>query len=210
MKRRFVRFIVLSALGCILGAGFALMQKPEGAVVKDTSSTPVAGVPVGGAFSLVDHKGQPVTEKSWPGKKLLVFFGFTHCPDICPTSLQKIAAVMEKVDPKGQKIVPLLITVDPARDTPKVMADYVKNFSPLIVGLTGTPEQIKSVEAAYKVYTAKREEKPTHEHAEGHAGGHNDYMVDHSGYIYLMSPENSLLHIFSMNDSAEEIIAKIE
>lgn len=180
----------------------------------EAAAPAVAGVQPGGAFSLVDKAGQPVTEKSWPGKYKLVFFGFTNCPDICPAGLTKLAALMQSYDPKGDKLVPLFITVDPARDTPAVVGEYASKFSPLIVGLTGTEEQIKAVQSTYKVYAAKRTEPaaPAHDGHEGHDGmdmGQN-YGVDHSAYVYLMTPDDQLLEVFGADETAEAMVAKIK
>jgi cytochrome oxidase Cu insertion factor (SCO1/SenC/PrrC family) len=203
----FLRFIVLAAIGFVLGGALALFQGrniPAATVVSAATSkpAPMAGVQVGGAFSLVDHTGKPVTEKSWPGKYKLVFFGFTHCPDTCPATLQKMTVVMQQLDPQGGKIVPLFITVDPARDTPAVMAKYIAVFNPAIVGLTGSEAQIKSVEETYKVYAAKRPSQSNEEYAE--------YMEDHSAYLYLMSPDDKLLHTFAFDEPVEAMITKIK
>ena len=160
------------------------------------------GVSVGGPFSLTDHTGKPVTEKSWPGKYKLVFFGYTSCPDTCPTTLQKLTAVMQQLDPKGEKIVPLFVTVDPERDTVKVLAEYMTHFSPFIVGLTGTEAQIKGVEESYKVYAAKQPGQSKDDYA--------GYMEDHSAYIYLMSPDDKLLQTFGFDETAEATIGKIK
>lgn len=201
MKSNWVRFLILAITGFGLGAALAMLQTKSPPAVKVTQ---VAGVQVGGAFSLVDHKGQPVTEKSWPGKYKLVFFGFTHCPDICPAAMQKMTVVMETVDAKGQKLVPLLITVDPARDTPEVMAAYVGNYNPHIIGLTGTEAQVKAAEDTYKVYASKVPAS----HGAHDMGDH--YMTDHSGYVYLMSPDDKLLETFSAEETAESMIGKIK
>jgi protein SCO1/2 len=158
----------------------------------------VSGVTVGGAFTLTDHKGNVVTEKSWPGKYKLVFFGFTHCTDVCPAALQKIAAVMENYDAKGEKLVPLFITVDPEHDTQAVMAAYVGGHNPNILGLTGTPEQVKAAEDAYKIYAAAP------------AAGASNAMTDHSSYVYLMSLDDKLLEVFGSDKTAEDMIAKIK
>lgn len=205
-----IRFIALAVICFVIGGFFALVQTPAPQTGAAEQAKPaVAGVPIGGAFSLTDHKGNAVTEKSWPGKMTLVFFGFTNCPDICPTGLQKITTVMEAVDPKAEKVVPILITVDPARDTKEVMAAYVANFSPTIVGLTGTQAQIDQAVSAYKVYAAK-EEEPAHEHGgDHHNHGAPQYTVNHSGYMYLMSPEGKLLEIFKTDETAEAMTAKI-
>jgi protein SCO1/2 len=215
MKNRLIRFIVLSALGFVLGAGMALWQKKgelqaavlgsAAVVVSETTSQEVAGVQagvhVGGPFSLVDQNGKKVTEKSWPGKYKLVFFGFTHCPDTCPATLQKFSVVMKKFDPKGEKIVPLFITVDPARDTVKTLKSYLSSY-PLIVGLTGTEKQIDAAEQSYKIYAARTPGQSNEDHAE--------YMEDHSAYIYLMSPDDKLLQTLPPDDPAEAMIGKIK
>lgn len=228
MKSGWVRFLIVAVLGFVLGGGFALTQKyiqltrAPATVIKQKSpvpapvatpatpaAEPVAGVPVGGAFSLTDHKGAAVTEKSWPGKYKLVFFGFTHCPDICPAGMQKLSAVMENYDAKGEKLVPLLVTVDPERDTKEVMAAYVGNYNTHIIGLTGSKEQIAQAVDAYKVFSSKIMPEATHD--ADHAGDHSaNYMVDHSGYVYLMSPDDKLLETFSSGDTAEAMIAKIK
>lgn len=200
-----IRFIALAVICFVIG-GFLALTQPQARLPQQQE---VAGVPIGGAFSLTDQTGKAVTEKSWPGKYTLVFFGFTHCPDICPAGLQKIAAAMEKMDPKAEKVVPLFITVDPARDDVKTMAAYVATFSPTIVGLTGTQAQIDTAVSAYKVYATV--EKEDHDH--GH-GGHEDMAdmpkVNHSGYMYLMSPEGKLLETFGANTTAETLIERLK
>lgn len=171
----------------------------EDAPVSAPAAVSTTASSVGGAFSLTDHKGNAVTEKSWPGKQKLVFFGFTHCPDICPAAMQKLSAVMDSYDAEGAKLAPLFITVDPARDTPEVMASYIAGFNKSITGLTGTEEQIKAVESVYKVYASK-------------AAGTTpeDYMMDHSAYIFLMSPDDQLLEIFDSEATAEGMFEKIK
>jgi len=202
--KSYLRFIVLAVAALVLGGALALMQSRPATVVSATKSAdaPMPGVSVGGPFSLTDQTGKPVTEKSWPGKYKLVFFGYTRCPDTCPATLQKLASIMQQFDPKAEKIVPLYITVDPERDTPDVMAKYVANFSPVIVGLTGTAAQIKGVEEAYKVYAAKEPWQSKGDYAE--------YVEDHSAYVYLMSPDDKLLQTFSFDDPAATMITKIK
>lgn len=174
----------------------------------------VEGVKIGGAFSLTDHKGNAVTEKSWPGKYKLVFFGFTHCPAICPAAMEKIGLVMEKADPEGTKIVPLFVTVDPERDTPEVMAAYIANLNKNIVALSGTRAQIDQAVDAYKVFAA-RVQTAAEYNAElasesGAANPDADYMMDHSAYIYLMSPTDEMIAFFRMEDSAEAVLEKVQ
>jgi cytochrome oxidase Cu insertion factor (SCO1/SenC/PrrC family) len=206
--KSFLRFLALAITGFALGGAVALMQSRSPAPVavisetKPAAGAPMPGVAVGGSFSLTDHTGKPVTEKSWPGRYKLVFFGYTHCPDTCPATLQKFTAIMQQLDPKGEKIVPLFVTVDPERDTAPVLAKYVANFSPTIVGLTGAPAQIKAVEETYKVYAAKQPGQSKEDYAE--------YLEDHSAYVYLMSPDDKLLQTLSFDETAEGMIGKIK
>lgn len=170
-------------------------QLKQGEVVQNAPPMPKeAGSSVGGAFSLTDHNGQAVTHQSWPGKYKLVFFGFTHCPDVCPAALDKITTALNALGTDAEKIQPLFITVDPKRDTAEVMKAYVASYHASITGLTGSEEQIKAVEDAYKVYAAK---------APG--GDAAYYMMDHSGYIYLMSPDDRMVKILRSSDPAEKL-----
>ena len=154
---------------------------------------------IGGPFTLTDQNGKRVTEKDFRGRYTLVFFGFTNCPDICPAGLQLIAAALDKVGAKADKVTPLFISVDPARDTPQKLAGYVKNFSDRLVGLTGTPEGIAAVARAYRVYYQKtpNESAPS------------DYGMDHSSIIYLMGPDGEYVTHFTPMTSLDEMVAKL-
>ena len=153
---------------------------------------------VGGPFQLVDQDGNAVTEQTYKGKLMLIYFGFTYCPDACPTALGVMGAALDKLDVAAERVVPILITVDPERDTPQVLKDYVSNFHPRMVGLTGTPEQIAQVAKAYRVYYQK---------AAGATGG--DYLMDHTLLIYLMDGEGKYLANFSASATPDDIAAKI-
>lgn len=154
---------------------------------------------VGGAFSLIDQNGHPVTEKSWPGKYLLVFFGFTNCPDVCPVTLDKLTAVLHQLgDDDADKVQTLFITVDPARDKPNVLKDYVGHFHKSILGLTGSEDQVKAAEQAYKVFTAR------HDSPNGH-----DYSFDHSTFVYFMAPDGTLAEIIHTEDKPSDIADRI-
>lgn len=144
-----------------------------------------AEMDIGGPFTLTDHHGKTVTDKSFLGQYLLVYFGYGYCPDVCPTELANIAAAMDALGAKAGKVTPLFITVDPERDTPAFLADYVANFYPRMIGLTGTPEQIKAVAKAYKVYYAKSK-RP----------GEKEYLMDHTSFVYLMGPDGRFLSLF--------------
>ena len=141
--------------------------------------------PVGGAFALIDHTGKPRTNEDFSGKLMLVYFGFTYCPDICPTDLQNIGLALDQLGSAGETIQPLFITVDPERDTPAHLAEYVSMFHPRLIGLTGEAEAIRTAADAYKVYYAK---------VPNERG--DDYTVDHTAFIYLMGADGKYLGFF--------------
>lgn len=146
----------------------------------------------GGPFTLVDQNGKTVTDKDYAGRYRLIYFGFTYCPAICPTELQKITAALTLLGDKGKKIQPLFITVDPERDTPEKMKGYVTLFHPSLIGLSGTRAQIDQVLKSYKIYAAKAQDP-----------GMTEYTMDHSSLIYFMAPDGRLLRIFKIDDTAQ-------
>lgn len=158
---------------------------------------------VGGPFSLTDHTGKRVTEKDFLGKNLLVVFGFTYCPDVCPTELQVVTAALENLGARADTIQPIFISIDPERDTPDVMKQYISNFHPRFVGLSGTQEEIAAVAKAYRVFYSKVESKT----------GPVDYLMDHSSVIYLMDEKGKFLKHFSYTTDAatlaEAIVAAV-
>lgn len=162
---------------------------------------PGIGMYVPGTFTLKDENGEEVTEKSWPGKYLLVFFGFAHCPDICPVTLDKMAKALEKLGPLAAKVQPLFITVDPARDTPGALKDYTGKFSPELVGLTGTEEQVKDAMESFKVYAQR---------AAGETQTEAEYNIDHSAFVYFMSPENRLEEVLRIEHSTDTVVERIK
>jgi len=135
------------------------------------------GVSIGGAFTLTDQDGRTRTDRDFRGRWLLVYFGYTYCPDTCPTTLQEIADAFRKLGPGSRDVVPVFITIDPARDRPAVLRKYLAAFGPEFVGLTGTPGQIAAVAHAYRVYYAR------------HPLPGGGYAVDHASAIYLMAPD---------------------
>lgn len=149
---------------------------------------------IGGPFELVDQDARPVTEADFKGKFLLIYFGYTYCPDACPTALGVMAAAIGKLDVAGERVTPMLISIDPARDTPQALKDYVGNFHPRMVGLTGTPEQVAKAAKAYRVYFQK---------ASGATGP--DYLMDHSNLIYLMDADGKFLTFFGPQATPDEV-----
>jgi protein SCO1/2 len=156
---------------------------------------------VGGPFQLTDQSGKRVTDEDFRGRYMLIYFGYSFCPDVCPTTLSVMAQALEKLGAKSAQVAPILITIDPERDTPKVLEDYVKAFGPSFVGLTGNVAEIKDVEKKYRVYAVK---KPLE-------GG--NYGMDHSSVIYLMGPDGKLVSFYdeaiSPDDLAKELKQKI-
>ena len=155
---------------------------------------------IGGPFSLVDQDGRTVTDADLKGKPTLIYFGYTFCPDVCPTTLLLMETAAEKLGPDGPKKVNLVfITIDPDRDTPKLMKGYVSNFGPTIEGLTGTPEQIAAVAKAYRVYYQK---------VPGKDGA--PYLMDHSSIIYLLDRRGRFVTHFTDQSKAETIAAAVQ
>jgi protein SCO1/2 len=185
----------------------------------DSASQPALYTPLspptrGGPFSLVDHTGRAVTDKDYRGRFMLVFFGYTYCPDICPTELQTMSEAMDALGEAGGKVQPIFISVDPERDTPEVLADYVDVFHPRLVGLTGTPEQVaaaaKVYHAAYmKVPLPSAEPSAEGGEASAEGGDSDDYGMAHSVTTYLVGPDGRVLASYPRGtrskDMAEDI-----
>jgi protein SCO1/2 len=150
---------------------------------------------VGGPFTMLNHRGEAVTEKSFAGKPMLLFFGFTFCPDVCPTELQVMAAALAALGDKGSDIQPLFVSIDPERDRPDVMAAYVGNFGDRFVGLTGSPEQVAAMAGAYRVFYSKQENQARPA----------DYLMDHSSIIYLMDGNGKFLKHFTYSTDAQAL-----
>jgi len=150
---------------------------------------------VGGPFELVDQTGKTRTDADFRGKLMIVYFGYTYCPDICPTDLMQISLAVDKLGAAGEEVQPLFISVDPERDTTSVLADYVSMFHRRLIGLTGTPEQIRAVADSYKAYYAKYSPPD---------GG--VYLIDHTGFVYLMGRIGEYLGFFPPGTSADRMV----
>jgi len=181
---------IVFALGAA-GLAAALLHLQGG------SQTATQASSVGGPFSLVDQDGRAVTEADMKGKPHLVFFGFTHCPDVCPTSLYEMTQALDALGADAEKTEAFFVTVDPARDTPEAMKAYLKSFSPRIRGLTGTQEQVDGMVKAYKVYARKQPLE----------GG--DYTMDHTAVVYLMDRNGNFVAPLNLKRSPEEVAAEI-
>ncbi len=187
----------------VVGAAVYFMQDDRSSMPTVTQTGQSGKALIGGPFELVDGSGRTVTDKDFRGKYLLVFFGFTHCPDVCPTALSEIALTLDALGEVADKVQPLFISVDPERDTPELMGEYVAQFHPRIMGLTGSPDQVADVAKAYRVYYKKS--IPEEEI------GKEDpfYVMDHSAITYLMSPDGDFLKHFSHGTAPDEMAAAI-
>lgn len=197
--------VLLAALAVAIVAAIWLWRFADGSTITQGKSGEAGAVQssgqalIGGPFTLTDQTGKTVTEADYKGKYMLIYFGFTFCPDVCPTELQVMAGAAAKLGAKAADVQPIFITVDPERDTVKELAVYVKQFDPRLIGLTGTPEQIAKVAKEYRVFYQKVEDKETP----------GDYTMDHSSIAYLMGPDGSFLTFFPPGVSPDEMAAKI-
>ncbi len=167
----------------------------------DTYSTPTASensrALIGGEFELVNNMGEPVTNKTFNGKFMLVYFGYTYCPDVCPMDLQIMSDSLKYLNAEQLKqITPVFVTIDPERDSMEIMSEYIKFFHADLVGLTGTVEQIENIKKVYKVYAAKADDS-------------DDYLVDHTAYTYLMDKNGIFLQHFNHGEDPEVMASKI-
>lgn len=209
---KITRVLSWIALGLIsllvVGFGLVSIQPKTGLrVMAGLSSTvnasadtiqPPEGVPIGGPFRLKDEHGRELTDAEYRGRWMLVFFGYSNCPDECPLTLQKMAAALKGLGPLADRVAPLFITVDPARDTSSRLASYLANFDPRIIGLTGSSQQIAKVSSAYRVYYST---------ADHEASGAD--LVSHSTFLYLIDPRGKLSALFSQDITADRLAAAL-
>jgi protein SCO1 len=153
---------------------------------------------IGGPFQLTDQSGATVTDKSLQGRPTLIFFGFTHCPDVCPTSLFEISEVLRAMGPDADRVNAYFISVDPERDTPAAMKDYLSSFDPHLKGLTGDPEVMAKVTTEYRVYAKKVPLKD------------GDYTMDHTALVYLMDRDGRFVAPFNLKQAPEQAAAELK
>jgi protein SCO1/2 len=193
-------FLPLLAPLTLLVAGCG-SSDPSGG--QPAAQAPLAGAKIGGPFRLTDSRGRAVTDRDFAGRYRILYFGYTFCPDVCPTDMQAIAAGLKLLDTrapaKAKTIVPIFITVDPERDTPEVVGRFAAAFDPRIVGLTGSPAQIDAAKKAYAIWSAKGEAAP--------GGG---YLVNHSRQVYLMDPDNKPLALVPADEGPEAVAKTLD
>jgi cytochrome oxidase Cu insertion factor (SCO1/SenC/PrrC family) len=189
----------MAALTLLLGVGIiaapSLAQSPpERSAAELMDAVMWNREPIGGAFALTDQNGARRTDADFRGKLMLVYFGFTYCPDICPTDLQQMGLALDRLGPAGEMVQPLFVTLDPERDTAEHLKDYMPLFHPRFLGLTGDAAAIEAAARAYRVYYKKVERDDK-----------TDYTVDHSAFIYLMGRDGEYLGFFPPGTSAERL-----
>jgi protein SCO1/2 len=212
---RIVRWVATGLLVIVLigwGAAWMAARNPDGAAAAGLrrvaalvglepteNGGAAAGLQLGGPFTLTDSTGHAVTEQDYRGKWMLVYFGYTFCPDVCPTELQTISAALDRLGSQAANVVPIFITIDPERDTASAIGQYVKLFDDRLVGMTGTPTQIASVAREYRVYYAKVVPK-----------GATSYLMDHSSFAYLMGPDGTFRALLRPGLSSDEMAAQLQ
>jgi cytochrome oxidase Cu insertion factor (SCO1/SenC/PrrC family) len=193
---RFAIIAIVLAAVLVVAAGallaLAVRETPRGA-----AGTALASA-IGGPFRLIDQNGKAVSDADLKGKWQLVFFGYTHCPDACPTALNEIALALDQLGEKRGEVEIVFITVDPDRDTPDVMKSYVQSFDAPIIALTGSADAVAQAAKAYRVYYAK------------HPRGDGDYDMDHSAVIYVMNPEGRFTATFTPDSTADAIAQRLQ
>ncbi|WP_119388668.1 SCO family protein [Taklimakanibacter lacteus] len=198
-RQKLVFALVVLLIAAVTGLGALWLTRGPGSPIGSGTAL------VGGPFTLTNQDGKRVTDQDFRGRYMLIFFGFTYCPDVCPGELQVMSAAIDQLGADGDRIQPIFVTIDPARDTPEAMKLYVSNFHPRMAGLTGSEADIAAVAKAYRVYYAKAK------------GSENspDYLMDHSTILYLMGPDGKFVRHFTYStdvkalaDGLREVISK--
>ncbi len=195
------KIVAVSALGVVFGMLIAVAMFPSAitSLVSPPKTWSVGKAQIGGPFELIDHNGKKVSDKTYAGQHLLVFFGFTYCPDICPAALQKVSVVMDQLGPKAEGLKPIFISVDPERDTVEQMKLYMSNFDSRIVGLTGSTAQIAEAVKVYRAYAKKREDP----------SNSDGYTMDHSSFLYLMAPNGDFITHFTHVSPVDKMVERL-
>jgi protein SCO1/2 len=198
-RRGIIVFAVgLVALAGMLAGEYFFLTEPESSPADRVGAVEAGKVAIGGDFTLVDQTGATRHAADFRGKLMLVYFGYTYCPDVCPTELQTMSEAIDLLGAKGDAVQPIFITVDPQRDTVGQMKDYVANFHPRLVAFTGSPEQVAAAARAYRVYYQQVKQPD------------GSYLMDHSSEVYLMARDGSYLAHFGPDSTAAQMAAAID
>lgn len=205
--------LALAALAVLAWLGYGaynVLTAPEGFRAFIMGGSGGGAAQIGGAFNLIDQNAKTRTDGAFRGQLMLVFFGYSHCPDVCPIGLQAMTGALETLGESGNVVRPVFITVDSARDTPERLKEYARNFHPRLVALTGSEERIAQVAKAYRIYSGKSKPAEGHKTANQAARDHGDYLMDHSSYIYLMGADGRYLTHFPANMPADQLAVRIK
>ncbi|KAI8927073.1 SCO1/SenC-domain-containing protein [Entophlyctis helioformis] len=206
-----MRALTIKSMAALLVSGLALLayfqsERSKVEELREKSKNEAVGKPkLGGSFTLVDHDGRPVTDLDFRGKFMLLYFGYTFCPDVCPEELEKMAVIVDGLNHNAgyseDTIVPIFISCDPKRDSVESIREYLKDFHPKFVGMTGTYNQIRRIAKAYRLYFSAPPRAVDDDDT--------DYLVDHSIFFYLVDPDGQYVAHFGKNETAEQVTAKI-
>ncbi len=204
LKKRLIRWVVLLAIGFGIGSIIGLVQskdelKSEVIELSPDDKQKTTENNTQYKFNLIDHEGKEVTQDTYAGNYKLIFFGFTFCPAICPTELQKMNVILDELGDLANEITPIFITIDPERDNVAVMKEYVAQFNPKLIGLTGSQEQIDAVKKSFHAFARKVENEMM-----------EYYMMDHSSFMYFMDKDNNLIAMYPAKDTAMKIASDIK
>ncbi|XP_071116244.1 protein SCO1 homolog, mitochondrial-like [Haliotis cracherodii] len=193
--------LIAAGLGGVMLLGVQYVKREKELEIAKERSRSLGKASLGGPWQLVDHNGQVKSSKDFHGQWVLLYFGFTHCPDICPDEIEKMIKVVDLIDatPSKPNLQPLFITVDPERDTVKAIREYCLEFSPKLLGLTGSREQVDQATRAYRVY-----------YSAGPRDEDNDYIVDHTIIMYLVNPDGDFVDYYGQNKKFDEISTSIK
>jgi protein SCO1 len=190
--------VIVISIGAAVFIGWMQTSKRD----SDSNKNPhvvTANVELGGEFALTDHNGNRVTDKDFKDKLMLVYFGYTFCPDFCPAELTAIAETLKMFGSRVEQIQPLFISIDPERDSQEVLKNYVAGFHPKLLGLRGNPGETEKIKEAYKIYAAKTQE-----------GTDSDYLVDHTTFVYLMGRDGKFITMFKYGTPPQSMYKEIK
>ncbi|WP_458792133.1 SCO family protein [Yoonia sp. MH D7] len=189
------KMIAISASIAVVGliAGTFAVTQLRAPSLEDCSASVASGSAIGGPFELVDQTGKTVTDVDVITQPTLIYFGYTFCPDVCPLDVARNAAVVDILAERSVPVTPVMISIDPARDTPEVMAEYANNFHPDMIGLTGSDAQVAVASKAYRTVYAKQDDDPEY------------YLMQHSTFTYLAMPDLGVVEFFRQTDSPEKV-----